>query len=561
MALPAVPLTPPQPFDFKKPDEWLKWKRRFEQFLSASGLDKDDEARQVSTLMYCLGDDAEGVLASTNIKDDDRKKYKEVMAKFDDYFKVRKNIIYERAKFNTRDQKEGETADEYITALYELIETCEYGTFKEEILRDRLVVGIRDKRMSEKLQLEADLTLESAKKSIRQKEAVRQQSKELATSANEHLVEHVTRQTTRRPHRSKVGAASRPQGGATPSKCMRCGRRKHQGNEKCPARNVICHNCKKRGHFKAHCLSKTSQASTAEVEVEEEGAAFLGTLSSGSSSSWRSTVSLNNKAVKFKLDTGAEVTAVSEETYKQVYGKRLQQPTRVLYGPSYQSLQVLGQFRGQLTVKDQSHQETIFVVRGLKNNLLGLPALTALKLVQRVESTYSSLADVKEEFPDVFTGLGNFGEPYTIKLKEDAKPHALYTPRNVPIPLRGKVLDELNRMESLGVISKVSDPTPWCAGMVVVPKKSGDVRICVDLKALNESVMRETHPIPKVDDTLAQLSGAALFTKLDANSGFWQIPLSEESRLLTTFITPFGRYAFNKLPLESLAPRRYSRDA
>ena len=109
-------------------------------------------------------------------------------------------------------------------------------------------------------------------------------------------------------------------------------------------------------------------------------------------------------------------------------------------------------------------------------------------------------------------------------------------------------MDELNRMESLGVISKVSDPTEWCAGMVVVPKKSGDVRICVDLKALNESVMRETHPIPKVDDTLAQLSGAALFTKLDANSGFWQIPLSEESGLLTSFIKPFGRYAFNKLP-------------
>ena len=201
-------------------------------------------------------------------------------------------------------------------------------------------------------------------------------------------------------------------------------------------------------------------------------------------------------------------------------------------------------------------------MRGLKNNLLGLPALTALKLVQRVETTctYSSLADVKREFPQVFSGLGDFGEPYMIKLKEDASPHALHTPRNVPIPLRGKVLDELNRMESLGVISKMSEPTQWCAGMVVVPKKSGEVRICVDLKKLNESVMREPHPIPKVDDTLAQLSGAALFTKLDANSGFWQIPLSSESSPLTTFITPFVRYAFNKLPFGiSSAPEIFQR--
>ena len=94
--------------------------------------------------------------------------------------------------------RESHWADEkqiyYITrcALYKLIETCEYGMLKEEILRDRLVVGIRDKRMSEKLQLEAYLTLESVKKSIRQKEAVRQQSKELATSTKQHLVEDVT---------------------------------------------------------------------------------------------------------------------------------------------------------------------------------------------------------------------------------------------------------------------------------------------------------------------------------------------------------------------------------
>ena len=81
-----------------------------------------------------------------------------------------------------------------------------------------------------------------------------------------------------------------------------------------------------------------------------------------------------------------------------------------------------------------------------------------------------------------------------------------------------------------------------------MPKRSGDVRLCVNLKALNESVMREAHPIPKVNSTLTQLAGAAVFSKLDANSGFWQIPLSEDSKLLTTFITPFGRYAFNKLP-------------
>ena len=93
-------------------------------------------------------------------------------------------------------------------------------------------------------------------------------------------------------------------------------------------------------------------------------------------------------------------------------------------------------------------------------------------------------------------------------------------------------------MEGEGVISKVNVRTLWCAGIVAVPKKSGAVHICVDLKRLNQSVMQEVYPLPKVDKTLAQLSGATVFSCLDANSSFWQIPLSTDSQLLTKFIKP-----------------------
>jgi hypothetical protein len=73
--------------------------------------------------------------------------------------------------------------------------------------------------------------------------------------------------------------------------------------------------------------------------------------------------------------------------------------------------------------------------------------------------------------------------------------------------------------------------------------RSGAVRIYyVDLKPLNQIVLREVHPIPKVDDVLGKLAGATIFSELDAISGFWQIPLTPESRLLTTFIAPFGPY-------------------
>ena len=101
-------------------------------------------------------------------------------------------------------------------------------------------------------------------------------------------------------------------------------------------------------------------------------------------------------------------------------------------------------------------------------------------------------------------------------------------------------------MNQLGVITKVNTPTDWCTRMVIV--------------ALNDSVERETHPLPTVEKTLAQLAGATVFSKLDANCRFWQIHLDEQSRPFTTFITPFDRFWFNKLPFGiSNAPECFQR--
>ena len=89
-----------------------------------------------------------------------------------------------------------------------------------------------------------------------------------------------------------------------------------------------------------------------------------------------------------------------------------------------------------------------------------------------------SSTNVQKLYLQLFQGLGTFGEEYEVSLKDDAKPSALHTARNTPLPLRTKVRDELKRMQSMGVISPVSEPSPWCSGMVVVPKPSGQVRMC-----------------------------------------------------------------------------------
>jgi hypothetical protein len=102
----------------------------------------------------------------------------------------------------------------------------------------------------------------------------------------------------------------------------------------------------------------------------------------------------------------------------------------------------------------------------------------------------------------------------------------------------------------LDVIRKVDEPTAWCAGIFVVPKRSGDIRLCVDLSRLNEAVLREQHTLPDIGQMLASMTGATIFSKLDCNSGFHQVPLDTESALLTTFTTPFGRYCYTRLPFE-----------
>ena len=120
------------------------------------------------------------------------------------------------------------------------------------------------------------------------------------------------------------------------------------------------------------------------------------------------------------------------------------------------------------------------MVQQLKHNLLGLPAIRTLGLLSQANEIMVEPEEIHSKFPSLFTGLGTFEGDFEIYLRPDAQPFALHTSRNAPLPLRKKVKNELKRMESLGVISKVDIPTPWCAGMVVVPNQ--DRWHCVHLR-------------------------------------------------------------------------------
>ena len=104
-------------------------------------------------------------------------------------------------------------------------------------------------------------------------------------------------------------------------------------------------------------------------------------------------------------------------------------------------------------------------------------------------------------------------------------------------------------MRKLGVIKKVDKPTEWCHPIVIVSKPNGDIRLCIDLTKLNAGVERELYPLESIEETLGKLGDECVYmSKVDANSGYWQVPLSEESQELTTFITPIGRFCCTRGP-------------
>ena len=102
-------------------------------------------------------------------------------------------------------------------------------------------------------------------------------------------------------------------------------------------------------------------------------------------------------------------------------------------------------------------------------------------------------------------------------------------------------------MQRLDVI-EVSEPSEWYSPMVVVPKRDATVRICVDYGKVNQFVQREHYHLPTAKEIFAKMKGAKYFSTLDAAAGFWQIPLDPTSSPLTTFITPFGRFRFKRIP-------------
>ena len=121
--------------------------------------------------------------------------------------------------------------------------------------------------------------------------------------------------------------------------------------------------------------------------------------------------------------------------------------------------------------------------------------------------------------------------------------------RRTPFLVRPKVKKTLDELLDLDIIEPVQGPTEWVSAPVYVPKHGNpdDLRLCVDMRRVNETILRTRHPIPTIDELLIDMNGATVFSKLDLKWGFHQIELDTESRHLTTFVTHEDLFRYKKM--------------
>ena len=143
--------------------------------------------------------------------------------------------------------------------------------------------------------------------------------------------------------------------------------------------------------------------------------------------------------------------------------------------------------------------------------------------------------------------MGTLPGPVHLTVDPEATPTTRPAKR-IPIELEQPVKAELNRLVKLGVITPVEEPTDWVNQITVATKKNGSLRICIDPRSLNLALRRERYRLPVLDDVLPELAKAKVFSKVDLSHGYWHCVLDEESTLLTTFTTPFGRFKWLRLP-------------
>ena len=551
------------------PESWTSYVEQLECYFVAN--DVADARKQRAILLSCCGASTYSLIRSlaapskpTDVA------YKELVEKVTAYFTPRRSSIVSRFKFNSRSQQPGESIATYVSELRKLSEYCEYGETLEDMLCDRLVCGLAERRVQQRLLAEGDLTFDKALKIAQAMELAERDARDLQQAgAHSRAGVHRLAQT---PVASRQEKSTKP--------CYRCGG-SHDPSQ-CRFRDAVCHACGKKGHIKRACRSQNKvpsapvgeQVRRQPVHLTEEGTVAalqeytLYPLQDPATRPLKTTVQVEGQDLTMEVDTGASVTVISEATRGKIWPTQPApplHPTDVkLRTYTGEAIPVVGKLMVKVQYQGQEEELPLVVVAGDGPSLLGRDWLAKLKLewkhIFNVQAQ-ESLQDVLQRHSTVFKPeLGRIkGVEAKLHINTAARPR-FFKPRSVPYALRQKVEQELDRLEEAGVIVPTQH-SDWAAPIVPVAKSNGSVRICGDYElTANTATKTESYPLPRIEDLFACLAGGKVFSKLDLSHAYLQLPVAEESQPLLTVNTHKGLYRYLRLPFGvSSAPAIFQR--
>jgi len=355
------------------------------------------------------------------------------------------------------------------------------------------------------------------------------------------------------------------------NRCYRCNSQYHL-MPSCPVPPTHqCDICKKKGHTKWACHSgqptNVATAATEKKKKEEESTNACAAVSTSAIPPLTLNLSTENGGFKTFTgiaDTGAGRSLVSLGTVQRCGGSVRSSPATIRTADG-----VIVNVDGVCNVRMQTKQgkviecEALVMKHLVKDFLLGIEEQKKLGMIhpdypnhalmaENQDSVENVMTDFNEVFSDKTKGGSMGGVPMKIVLNgSNVKPLHIYTTKQTPVHLQemaDKLKEELLEQD---IITRVSVPTTWCSPAKFLEKPGGKkVRLVTDYSQLNKCVSRPVHPFPCASDIVKMIKhDSKIFAKLDATHGYFQIPLDEESQLLTTFLLPDGRYCYKAAPM------------
>ena len=568
---------------------WKRFRQVWDNYEIASRLKTESKEFRTATLLTCIGQEALEIYDGLAFDDETQKKDIDVvLKKLEEFCIGTTNEIYERYLFNKRDQAEGESIDTYVAALRSLSKTCNYGTLTDNLIRDRMVVGILDKGIRMKLLQESKLTLQSCIDISRANECTKQQLQTMDHTEDVHAVD-------------KKSSKGDPPSGKQVKQidCKFCGKKHMWKKEECPAWGKTCAKCGGKNHFAGMCdkspplsrqkrkgestsrgrrTSKVNMVEQHEASDSDDYCLWVESIDSVHDKEAPKKIFANlvlkDTPVKFQLDSGATVNILPVEIYQEIVKdpelKHLANTSTTLVMFNNSELRSLGSIKMETRnpKNNDIHLTEYTVVSKGYRALLGAQSIQQFNLMSvnvdnimlvSDETSTCNLSSILTDYSDVFSGEGKLEQKLHLSLDKSVPPVALPV-RKVPIAVKEPLKKEIDRLVSQGILEPVDTPTDWVSSMVVVVKSNGKIRLCIDPKPLNQALKRNHYPLPVIDDLLPELSKAKVFSVVDAKNGFWHIQLDTESSFLTTFGTPWGRYRWTRMPFGiSPAPEEFQR--